>query len=60
VFSVVLSVTYVLRVAIQKMKILQNRTVFVISTLFKNKEVRMPLYFYGRVGTSKKVGNPWF
>jgi len=40
------------------MKILQNRTVFVISTLFFETRVRMSLYIYERGASFERVWEP--
>jgi len=51
---------YVLREVILKMKMLQNRTVFVISSIFSNEGVQMPLQFYESGASFKKGWEPMF
>jgi len=52
---------YYVRVVIFKMKVLQNRTVFVVSTLFLERGVcEHHFIFMKGVPASKKVGNLWF
>jgi len=42
------------------MKILHNRTDFVISKLFQNEECELHFIFMKGIPASKEVGNLWF